>query len=122
MAHGLYYCVPETHTAVTAPVSSARHNLTHTSVITLRNMQLLRKGAEDDAWTLPSSTFSPWLCLPAQGPFLHLRYYSVLESEPQMHKQDCLETRINIILKWLEFISDSDRVCLYCSVLRYPTK
>lgn len=59
---------------------------------------------------------------PAQRLYLHLRYYSVLESEPQVHKPDCLETLLNITLRWLEFVSDSDHVCLYCSVLWYPTK
>lgn len=122
VVHGLYYCVLETHTAVVAPVSSARQNLTHTSTITLSSLQLFRKGAEDDAWTFPSSAFSPWHCPPAQRPHLHFRYYSVLGSEPQMHKGDCLETLVNIIVRWLEFVSDSDRVCLYCSVLWYPTK
>lgn len=103
-------------TAVTAPASNARHSLTHSSVITLRNMQLFRKGAEDDAWVLPSSAFSPWHCPPAQGPYLHFRYYSVLESEPQ-HKPDFPETLLNIILRWLEFVSGSDCVCLW-----YPTR
>lgn len=85
-------------------------------------MQLFRKGAEGGAWTLSNPAFSPWHCPPAQGPYLHFRYYSVLESEPQMHKPDCPETLLNIILRWLEFVSNSDCVCLYCSVLWYSTK
>lgn len=62
----LLLCTRETHTSFTAAVSYVRHNLTYSLVITLRNMQNFRRGAEDDAQVLPSLTVSP----PTKRPFL----------------------------------------------------